>query len=361
MGAQSQMLTLAHDYFTQRGGAERVAAALAERLSPSQVITALYEPGQTFFIDDSVIKTSPLQRFPFFRRDNRRALPLLALTWALFAPVSEGVLICSTSGWSHMLRTRRSVQKIVYCHNPARWLYQTDDYSIGLGTAVNALLVSLRPALRFIDQRAARSANKYFANSTAVAKRVQSVYGIEAEVLHPPVLIDANGAQEELPLMPGFFLSVGRGRGYKNAERLVQASVRVPNATFVFVGLEPSPDLPPNCIALGGVSEEKLRFLYATCKAVISVSFEDFGLTPLEGNSFGKPCLVLRAGGFLDSVVDGVSGSFIEAPSEDRIADAVNSFSDNWDEEVIKRHAARFSLASFTSRLLESAGLESVI
>ena len=37
------------------------------------------------------------------------------------------------------------------------------------------------------------------------------------------------------------------------------------------------------------MSDAQLRWLYANCKAVVSASHEDFGLTPLEGNLFGKP------------------------------------------------------------------------
>ena len=44
----------------------------------------------------------------------------------------------------------------------------------------------------------------------------------------------------------------------------------------------------------------------------VAASHEDFGLTPLEAASFGKPAAVLRWGGFLDTVVEGVSGIFFE-------------------------------------------------
>ena len=36
-------------------------------------------------------------------------------------------IVCSTSGWAHGLRATERTTKVVYCHNPARWLYQRED------------------------------------------------------------------------------------------------------------------------------------------------------------------------------------------------------------------------------------------
>ena len=70
---------------------------------------------------------------------------------------------------------------------------------------------------------------------------------------------------------------------------------------------------PRNITAAVDVPDDELRWYYANCRAVIAVAHEDFGLTPLEGNAFGRPALVLRAGGFLDTLVEGVTGHYIEA------------------------------------------------
>jgi glycosyltransferase involved in cell wall biosynthesis len=74
---------------------------------------------------------------------------------------------------------------------------------------------------------------------------------------------------------------------------------------------------------LVGMSDEQMRWLYANSRATISASNEDFGLTPIEGYAFGKPSVVLRAGGFLDTTIEGVTGSFIETLAPGAVADAV--------------------------------------
>ena len=39
-------------------------------------------------------------------------------------------------------------------------------------------------------------------------------------------------------------------------------------------------------------------------------ALEDYGLTPLEAAAYGKPTLALGAGGYLDTVVPGMTGLF---------------------------------------------------
>ena len=58
----------------------------------------------------------------------------------------------------------------------------------------------------------------------------------------------------------------------------------------------------PNVTFTGRVSDAELRGLYASCRALVAASHEDFGLTPLEAACFGKPTAALRWGGFLDTL-----------------------------------------------------------
>lgn len=349
-------LTVAHDYFTQRGGAERVAASLIARLQPESVVTALYERERTFPLSGA-IRTTFLQRFGVFRDDPRRALPLLALAWSLLSPVETETVLCSSSGWSHGIPTRRGVRKVVYCHNPPRWLHQPADFLIGQGRAARTALKLLGPALRAWDRRAARSADLYIANSAAVAGRIKTAYGIDAAVVHPPVVIDAAAAQrrpdvEDVP----YFLCISRRRGYKNVSTVVDAAVASPDVHLVVVGdyrWDGERPQPANVTFLGPVDDDELRWLYANARALVSMSYEDFGLTPLEANAFGTPVLVLRAGGFLDSTEEGVSGLFVDEPDPDVLALALQAFPTDWDGDAIVRHSQKFSEDAFFARIGE--------
>ena len=85
---------------------------------------------------------------------------------------------------------------------------------------------------------------------------------------------------------------------------------------------------------------------------MVAASHEDFGITPLEGFAFGRPTLALRGGGYLDTVVPGLTGAFFEEPTPEAIGKVLDRFRvDDWDEQAIKEHALGFSEERFVSRL----------
>lgn len=194
-------VAIAHDYLTQRGGAEKVVLALQRAFPESPIYTTLYQPDTTYpEFSASTIITSPLNRIPILRRSHRLALPFLA--WAAGRTRVNAVhTIVSSSGWAHGFPTNGS--KIVYCYSPARWLYQRDAY---LGTSkltpTGVALRLLAPFLKRWDRRAAKSATKYFAISTVVQRRIQETYGIESEVLPAPHSVDMSIPQEPVDLGP---------------------------------------------------------------------------------------------------------------------------------------------------------------
>ena len=87
---------------------------------------------------------------------------------------------------------------------------------------------------------------------------------------------------------------------------------------------------------------------------MIAASYEDYGLTPLEGAAFGKPAAVLRWGGFQDTVVEGATGVFFARPEPEAIRAAVGELeSRSWQSDAISAHAERFSEQVFVERLRE--------
>ena len=89
---------LAHDYVTQRGGAERVALSLTRAFPGAPLHTALYEPGSSFpeFAEIDVRPMS-INRWRILRRHHRLALPFLAHAVSRHL-VEADVLVASSSG-----------------------------------------------------------------------------------------------------------------------------------------------------------------------------------------------------------------------------------------------------------------------
>jgi len=360
-----------HDYLTQRGGAERVVLSMARALGTQSVYTALFDPAGTFpEFGDLDVRSSWLNRVPGLRSNHRAAFPLLAPMFSRLVIDSE-VTVCSTSGWAHGVQA--SGRKIVYCHAPARWLYQTARY-LGTDTAKDALSFSdqvrlglkrgglslYRRPLEQWDKKAASSADRYLVNSTAVAETVRELYGVEAEALAPPPALDPTGEMHPIDgIEPDFWLVVSRLLPYKNVDAIIEALRDRPKDRLVIVGAGPHrahlETLGAGRVSfVGAVTDEQLRWCYANCRALLTVSYEDFGLTPLEAASFGKSSGALRFGGFLDTIIEGVTGTFIEGPHADAVQDAMDELSTaRFPPAVLMAHAERFNEAQFSRRLQE--------
>ena len=349
-------IALVHDYLTQRGGAERVVLTLADAYPDAQVHTALYDPESTFpEVGTHDVRPLPLNRVPLIRDHHRLALPFLAPAFSRLHVDAE-VTLCSSSGWAHGAHV--SGAKIVYCHNPARWLYQSDKYLAGSSRATAAGLAVLAPPLRRWDARAAATADRYLVNSRAVRARVADVYGIDADVIPPPVDIDVDEPRRAPSgSEPGFVLCVSRLLAYKNVGAVVEAFTRLPDQRLVVVGSGPlaaelAAGAPRNVTLLGQVDDDELRWLYGSCLGLVAASYEDFGLTPVEAAAFGAPTVALRWGGFLDTITEGETGTFFDEPDPVMIADAVDTLvRSSWSTDVLVAHAKRFASRHFLSRV----------
>lgn len=350
-------IAIAHDYLTQRGGAERVVLALHRAFPEAPIYTTLYDPETTFpEFRDAHIFTSPLNKVAFLRRRHRLALPLLPLAAGLLR-VPAHLTIVSSTGWAHGFQaTGRSV---VYCHSPARWLYLSDQYlgDKAEGGLTAKVLAALQPSLTRWDRWSARQRHQpYIANSTVVQRRIASVYGIEAPTIFPPHSVDRDADQERIPGVEwengDFILIVSRLLPYKNIQHAIDA-VRGTSHRLLVIGAGPMEkelrqNLPDNVRLVGGLAESQMRWAYAHCAAVLAVSYEDFGITPLEGAAFGKPTIALHAGGFLDTIRPGETGVYIEKPWPADIRDALESFDGGqFDPEAIRDHAESFGYARF--------------
>ena len=354
-------VAIAHDYLTQRGGAERVVLALHRAFPDAAIHTTLYDPDGTYpeFRDARVV-VSPINRIRLLRHKHRAALPLLPYAVSRL-PVDADVVVASSSGWAHGVPA--TGRKLVYCHAPARWLYQADAY---LGdeaerSAKARALSVLGGWLRRWDRRAAASADRYLANSTVVRERVAAAYGIEAEVLAPPYGIDPADPQEGVASLAdwadgGYLLVVSRLLPYKNVDAAVSAVRGLPER-LVVVGAGPlearlRAEAPDNVRIVSGLTDAELRWTYAHARALLAPSLEDFGLTPLEAAAFGVPTLALHAGGYLDTIDERVNGTFFEEPTGPTIRAAVVAARDRaWDPAAIRAHAELFSEARFRERI----------
>jgi glycosyltransferase involved in cell wall biosynthesis len=347
-------VALVHDYLAERRGAERVVLALTEVFPEAVVHTALFDPERTFAgFATCDVRPMPINRIPGLRADYRLAFAYLAPSFTA-TRVEADVTIASSSGWAHGVRTTGA--KIVFCHSPARWLYQRGRY-LGPAPAMSARIATsvLGPPLRAWDRRAARSADRYLAVSRAKAAEIADIYGIEAEVVHSPMSLDVGGSRRPVAgLDAGFLLCIAADRPYKNVGAVIEAMRALPAERLVVVSraVGSRVEIPPNVEVLDEVGDDELRWLYANCSGLISAAFEDLGLTPVEAAAHGKPAAVLRYGGHLETVIEGATGVFFETASPAAIGTAVTELlAGQWDAGRLRAHAAGFSLDIFAEHM----------
>ncbi len=362
--SDGRTVAVAHDYLTQRGGAERVVLSLAKAFPGAPVHTTLHEPEATYpELGALDVRASSLNRFGPARRSYRAALPLLPFAASSVRP-TEDVVVASTSGWAHGFRAEGDV--VAYCHAPARWLYQTEAYLGGpmRSSAKGLALAMMKPSLLAWDRRAAQRPVKYLCNSRVVRDRIGEAYGIEAEVVPPPHAMDFDAPRESVPALEdwageGYLLVVSRLLPYKNVDVVIEA-VRGTDERLVVVGTGPEKArleaiAPPNVRMVEGLTESQLRWVYAQARFLLAPSLEDYGLTPLEAAAFGVPTVSLGAGGYLDTVVDGLTGLYVEAPTASAfrsgIAEAARR---SWDTEVVLKHADEFGEERFGRRIRDA-------
>jgi glycosyltransferase involved in cell wall biosynthesis len=264
--------------------------------------------------------------------------------------VDDGVVVCSSSGWAHWLRGH--APRIVYCHTPARWLYEPADYFKNLPSTLRAVCTALISPLRTVDRQRMRAAAVVVANGPVTAERIRRVYGLEAPVIIPPPGIDADGPQERVAgVRDDFCLAVSRPRAYKNVDLLKTVFAARQQEQLVVVGGAARATVDRSVMELGRVSDAQLRWLYQNALAVVCVGREDLGLVPIEAFQFGTPAVALRSGGYLATCTPGRNAVFVE--SED--AAALNHALDRLRDEPMDRQVVRESSEAFDEKRFHSA------
>ena len=346
---EPESVAVVHDYLNQCGGAERVALELARMWPAAPIYTSLYRPTSTFpgFAERDV-RVSALDRVPV-DAGFRALAPLYPLAFRAFGSLSQEVVISSSSGWAHGVRTAPESVHIVYCHTPARWLYRADEH---LGRSPGRLLLApLTRALRTWDRAAAARADIYVANCENVRRRIRAVYARDAEVIHPPVDVERFRPRPRGDRL----LVVSRLLPYKRVDLLVRSANRSGLGLDV-VGVGPSlRDLRgiagPTVTFHGRVDDPTMKELLESCRALCMAATEDFGIVPLEANAAGKPVVAYGSGGVLETQQDGVTAALFDELDEEAVLAAIER-ADALDASPsdLAAAASRFSVAEFRRR-----------
>lgn len=188
----------------------------------------------------------------------------------------------------------------------------------------------------------------------------------EPTLISPP---SPPGSVAEKPATDAFILTVSRldrRESYKGIDQLIAAFATVhvsePRVRLRIVGggddldrlraLVRERELDAWVDFTGTVDDTQLKSEFASCRIfALPSTREGFGLVFIEAMAHGKPCVGVRAGG-VPEIISGESGRLAQ-PNDIPLLAAVliEALRHDWDPELIRAHAARYSFGEFQQRL----------
>ncbi len=360
-------IALVHDYLGEFGGAERVLAALSDMWPDAPIYTAFWRPGDAWErFKNKDVRVSWAHHIPGFATKLHSPLRFLApAIWNSFDFSDYDVVISSaswyvTKGFGTRGGSEQKPIEICYCHTPPRWLYgypTSVEWQRYAWVRVYASLVGF--FMRHYDYSAAQRVNYFIANSQNTARRIEKFYRRESEVIYPPVeLLPTPKVKKE-----DYYLIISRIVGGKGLALAVEAAkklgVRLKIAGAPAGYATEYQDLLARSGGgkgiefLGFVSDEELVRLYAGARAFLALATdEDFGMTPVEAMAAGTPVIAFRGGGYLESIVEGKTGIFVDVPTVESVVQAIRrSEKISFLAEDCRNQAEKFSKKRFQNEL----------
>jgi glycosyltransferase involved in cell wall biosynthesis len=354
-------VALVHDYFTQDGGAERVALALHDIWPDAPMFTLLYDRRTWGRRLGGDVRTSSLDRLPLAHSRYRWMMPLMPAATESLDLRGYDLVVSSTSAFAKGVIVDPGTTHVCYCHTPTRYLWNDrHEYSdTGAPAIARPVLPFALSRLRSWDAHAAKRVDTFVANSATVAARIRRYYGRDAEVVHPPVDTALFGSMPRRD--QGYFLAGGRLVPYKRIDLVVAAANSLGAPVKIFGD---GPELQrlraaawPNVQFVGQVDDATKAELYAGATAYLHPQEEDFGITAVEAMAAGCPVIAYRAGGAEETVIEGVTGTFIARQDWRALAKAMREFRpEQFVAERIRAHAARFGEETFRTHVRAAVG-----
>ena len=261
-------------------------------------------------------------------------------------------IVSSTTAWAKGVIVPPGAVHVCYINTVSRFVFDSERY-VG-GFRASALARPVVGALARWDRKAAQRPTRFIANSRNVAERVLRYYGREAEVLSCPVDVDR--------FSPGrgagvYFVVVSRLLSYKRIDVAIRGCARA-GVPLHIVGSGPAEGALRALAAgtqttfHGYVDDTTVNALMGDARAVILPGEEDFGLVPLEAAAAGTPTIALRAGGARETIVEGTTGAFFDAPDEVALAAAIANFDrTRYAPLQLRAHAEQFAPPRFIAQL----------
>jgi glycosyltransferase involved in cell wall biosynthesis len=330
-------VAIVQHWLTSYGGAERVLEGFA-RIFPRADFYALVVAERSIppALRGWNMKGSFVGKIPGAKRWHRHFLPLYPLAAEQFDLDGYDLVISSEAGPAKGVITQPETCHICYCHTPMRYVWDMyHDYRRNMNPLTRAVFSLTAHYARQWDMMAAARVDHFVANSRHVAARIAKYYRRSSTVIYPPVNVQDGYVLEKVD---DYYLVVSRLVPYKRVDLAIEACNRLKRGLRV-VGMGPEYKrlrkiAGPTVRFLGHLDDPALHEQYARCRALLFPGEEDFGIVPIEAQSFGRPVIAYGKGGALETVrglcraesPELASGLFFHEQSADSLCDAICQF-----------------------------------
>jgi glycosyltransferase involved in cell wall biosynthesis len=361
----SLRVALVHYWFMRRRGGERVVESLMEIFPKADIYALVVDSSwrETTFRSRRVT-TSFLQRLPWVKRYYRKLLPLFPLAVEQFRLDDYDLVISSESGPAKGVITSAKTCHICYCFTPMRYLwdmYHQYRAGKGLGFISRAFFSMSAHYVRLWDLATASRVDYFATLSHHVAARIRKHYRRDATVIYPPVAVSAGSIS---PTVDDYYLVVSPLVDYKRVDLAIEACNQLGLPLRIIGDGEEYRHLRrlagPSVTFLGYVPDEVVRENYARCRALLFPGEEDFGIVPVEVQSFGRPVIAYDCGGARETVLglhvgdsarpEESTGVFFAEQSVDSLVEALRYFESveaRFSPEFIQTQVQRFNVDRF--------------
>lgn len=358
-------IALVHDWLVTYAGAERVLSEILQSFPSADIYCVIdfLSDEDREMLGSKKSRTTFIQKMPGARKRYRSYLPLMPLAIEQLDLSSYDLIISSSHAVAKGVLTGPDQLHISYIHSPIRYAWDLQhqylrESKLNRGPKAWAAKWFLHK-MRLWDYRTAAGVDHFVANSKFIARRVRKVYGRSAEVIYPPVDVEAFKYCEE---KDDFYLAASRLVPYKRMDLIVRAFSGMPDKKLIVIG--DGPEMPklkelasPNVSLLGYRPFDELRRHMQRARAFVFAAEEDFGITPVEAQACGTPVIAYGKGGSLETVRDScdastATGIWFNEQTTDSIIKAVARFEalpEGISSKACRAHAESFSNDRFRS------------
>jgi len=361
--AAAPRIAVVHEWLLDFAGSERVVREILEVLPQADLFTLIDRPDEELraAIPRRARATSFLQSLPRPQRWLRYYVPLMPLAVKQLDVSAYDIVISSSHAVAKGVVTRPRQLHLSYVHTPMRYAWELrDEYlrAAGLDRGLRGWAARfVLERLRRWDVRSASGVDVFLANSAHVAQRIQKAYGRDAEVLYPPVDVDAFPVRET---KEDFYLTVSRLEPYKRIDLLVEAFAARRERRLIIIGSGPEmrrlrSKATPNVELLGRLPTPEVRDHMQRARAFLFAGIEDFGIVMAEAQACGTPVIALARGGAAEIVRDDTGLLFSEQTAE-ALREAVQRFEQErgrFAAAACRENALRFDRRRFRQRFAE--------